>query len=140
MEYEEIDNPVDPEEFAKEFMLGNLIKASSKQFKALPVPFFQLKEAEQRRLLHELEDDIREAVSSAINVIAANARMVFRASVDQVVFKDGVKAVLTMGKTEQAHALADVEGETVLIVIEDRSTLLKVGDALSVTPDQKSIL
>jgi len=128
------------QELAKQFLLGNLIKAASKQFKSLAVPFFELKEHEQKRCLGNLEVDIREAVKSAVDIIASNARLTFRASVDQVVFKDGVKAVLTMGKTDEAHALADVEGSYVTVVIEDRQTLLDIGDALDVQPDQKELL
>ena len=127
-------------ELAEEFMLGNLIKASSKQFKRLSVPFFELKEGEQKRCLEALERDIREIVENTIDIIASHGRLTFRASVDQVVFKDGVKAVLTMGKTEEAHSLADAEGSYVTVVIEDRSTMLQVGDALTVDPDQKPLI
>ena len=131
------DAKVISQDLAKQFLLGNLIKASSKQFKNLSVPFFELKEQEQRRVLENLEVDIRDALKNAIDIIASNARLTFRAAVDQVVFKDGVKAVLTMGKTNEAHALADVEGSYVTVVIEDRQTLLEIGDALDVQPDQK---
>ena len=127
-------------ELAEEFLLGNLIKAASKEFKGLSVPFFELKEIEQKRVLERLEQDLRKAVTDACDIIASHARLTFRASVDQVVFKDGVKCVLTMGKTDEAHALADAEGSYVTVVIEDRSTLLQVGDALDVAPDQKKLV
>ena len=130
---------IEAAEIAKTFLLGNLIKASSKQFKSLSVPFFELKEREQQKVLSNLESDIRSAIDDAIDLIASNARLTFRASVDQVVFKDGVKAVLTMGKTDEAHSLADAEGSYVTVVIEDRSTLLDIGDALDVDPDQKKL-
>ena len=130
---------IEAAEIAKTFLLGNLIKASSKQFKALAVPFFELKEREQQKVLSNLESDIRSAIDGAIDLIASNARLTFRAAVDQVVFKDGVKAVLTMGKTDEAHSLADAEGSYVTVVIEDRSTLLDIGDALDVDPDQKKL-
>ena len=131
---------IEAAEIAKTFLLGNLIKASSQQFKGLSVPFSKLKELEQKSLMRNLESDIRSAIDDAIDLIASNARLTFRAAVDQVVFKDGVKAVLTMGKTEEAHSLADAEGSYVTVVIEDRSTLLQVGDALDVDPDQKKLV
>ena len=131
---------IEAAEIAKTFLLGNLIKASSKQFKSLSVPFFELKEREQQKVLSNLESDIRSAIDDAIDLIASNARLTFRAAVDQVVFKDGVKAVLTMGKTDEAHSLADAEGSYVTVVIEDRTTLLQVGDALDVDPDQKKLV
>lgn len=127
------------QEVAKEFLLGNLIKAAGRQFKGLAVPYMELKQHEQTRLLEKMESDIRTAVNDAIDLIASNQRLTFRAAVDQVVFKDGVKAVLTMGKTEEAHCLADAEGSYVTVVIEDRSTLLEVGDATQGDPDQKPL-
>jgi hypothetical protein len=127
------------EDVARRFLLGDLIKASSKRFKALSVPYSELKQAEQERLLEGLHDDIREAVFDAIDLISSNTRLTFRASVDQVVFKDGVKAVLTMGKTLEAHSLADAEGSFVTIVIEDRSTMLDAGDATAGEPDQPAL-
>ncbi|OQA34018.1 MAG: hypothetical protein BWY57_00815 [Betaproteobacteria bacterium ADurb.Bin341] len=127
------------QELAREFVLGNLIKAASKRFKSLAVPYMELKQHEQTKLLEDLEKDCRDAVNDAIDLIASNQRLTFRAAVDQVVFKDGVKAVLTMGKTEEAHSLADAEGSYVTVVIEDRSTLLQVGDATQGDPDQKPL-
>lgn len=38
------------EEVARQFLLGNLIKASSKRFKVLAVPYMELKQNEQERL------------------------------------------------------------------------------------------
>lgn len=130
----------DSKALAQEFLLGNLIKAASKQFKGLSVPFFELKQHEQTKVLTGLESDIRAAVQDACDIIASHCRLTFRAAVDQVVFKDGVKAVLTMGKTDEAHSLADAEGSYVTVVIEDRSTLLQIGDALDVEPDQKKLV
>lgn len=127
------------QELAREFMLGNLIKAASRRFKSLAVPYMELKQHEQTKLLEDLEKDCRDAVNDAIDLIASNQRLTFRAAVDQVVFKDGVKAVLTMGKTEEAHSLADAEGSYVTVVIEDRGTLLQVGDATQGDPDQKPL-
>lgn len=137
MEYEEIDNGIEPHAFTHGFLVGKLIKAASKQFKALPVAYGDLKEHEKRKILDELHEDVDNAVRHAIDVIAGNARLVFRASVDQVVFKDGVKAVLSMGKTESAHALADAT--SVIVVIEDRESMLMTGDSLDVDSDQKSL-
>ena len=126
-------------ESARQFLLGKLIKASSKRFKSLAVPYMEMRQSEQESLLRQIEDDIRDAVDNAVDLIASNARLTFRASVSQVVFKDGVKAVLEMGKTEEAHALADAEGSYVTVVIEDRTTMLDVGDATEGEPDQPAL-
>ena len=126
--------------YAAEFLLGSLIKASTKHLKTLSKPWIDMKEGEQKRVLATVQQDCRKAVQDAIDIIASNARMTFPAAVDQVVFKDGVKCVLTLAKGDWAHSLADAEGGFVTIVIEERSKLLQEGDALAVEPDQKSLL
>lgn len=126
--------------YANEFLLGAMIKAATKHLKTLSVPWISLKENEQKRVLDAVHVDCRLAVRDAIDIIASNARLTFPAAVDQVVFKDGVKCVLTLSKSPEAHSLADAEGSYVTIVIEDRSKLLQEGDSLDVDPDQKNLL
>jgi hypothetical protein len=125
--------------YAQEFLLGSLIKAATKHLKTLAKPWGELKEHEQARVLGQVHDDCRKSVRDAIDIIAGNARLTFTAAVDQVVFKDGVKAVLTLAKTAEAHSLADAEGSYVTIVIEERSKLLNEGDALQADKDQKPL-
>ena len=127
-------------DYAQEFLLGSLIKAATKHLKTLSKPWIDLKEGEQQRVLGTVANDCREAVKDAIDIIASNGRLTFTANVDQVVFKDGVKAVLTLAKGDWAHSLADAEGGYVTIVIEERSKLLDEGDSLAVDKDQKSLL
>jgi hypothetical protein len=123
--------------FAQEFLLGAMIKAATKHLKTLSKPWIDMKEGEQKSVLATVHRDCREAVRDAVDIIASNARLTFQASVDQVVFKDGVKCVLTLAKSAEAHSLADAEGSYVTIVIEERSKLLSEGNALDVEPDQK---
>lgn len=122
---------------AQEFLLGSLIKAATKHLKTLSKPWIEMKQADQERVLSTVATDCRKAVQDAVDAIASNARLTFQASVDQVVFKDGVKCVLTLAKSAEAHSLADAEGSYVTIVIEERSKLLDEGDALLADPDQK---
>lgn len=129
----------DGKAYAQEFLLGALINAATKHLKTLSVPWIEMKELEQKRTLSKVHDDCRIAVRDAIDIIASNARLTFVAAVDQVVFKDGVKAVLTLAKTPEAHSLADAEGSYVTIVIEERSKLLDAGDSLEAMPDQKPL-
>jgi len=99
-----------------------------------------MKENEQRRVLADVQRDCHEATRDAIDIIASNARLIFPAAVDQVVFKDGAKCVLTLSKSPEAHSLADAEGSYVTIVIESRSKLLDEGVSTQTQPDQKSLL
>jgi hypothetical protein len=131
--------PLEGRAYAEEYLLGSLIKAATKHLKTLSVPWIDLKEGEQQRVLGQVHADCRAAVRDAIDIVAGNARLTFSAAVDQVVFKDGVKCVLSLAKGEWAHALADAEGSYVMIVIEERSKLLQEGDALNIDPDQKPL-
>jgi hypothetical protein len=131
---------LDGKAYAQEFLLGAMIKAATKHMKTLSKPWIDLKEGEQKRVLATVQQDCRAAVRDAVDIIASNARMTFPAAVDQVVFKDGVKCVLTLAKGDWAHSLADAEGGFVTIVIEERSKLLDEGDSLAVDKDQKSLL
>lgn len=125
---------------AAEFLLGELIKASGKRFKSLAIPYMELRQDEQEKLLRGIETDCRDAVREAVEIIASDYRVVFRASVEKVEFKaDGVKAALSMHNTAEAHALADSAGGTVMIVIEDASRYLDIGDATQGEPDQKAL-
>jgi len=124
---------------AQEYMLGELIKACTKHLKTLSKPWISMKEGEQQQVLARVAQDCRQATQNAVDLIAGNARMTFSAAVDQVVFKDGVKAVLTLAKSAEAHSLADVQGGYVTVVIEDRSKLLDEGDALQADPDQHQL-
>ena len=129
----------DGKAYAAEFLLGAMMKATTKHLKTLSRPWIDMKEGEQKRVLSTVHQDCRKAVQDAIDIIASNARMTFPAAVDQVVFKDGVKCVLTLAKSPEAHSLADAEGSYVTIVIEERSKLLAEGDALEVDKDQKPL-
>lgn len=127
-------------DYAQEYLLGSIIKAATKHIKTMSKTWGEMKENEQRRVLADVQRDCHEATRDAIDIIASNARLTFPAAVDQVVFKDGVKAVLTLAKTPEAHSLADAEGSYVTIVIESRSKLLDEGDSTVTEPDQKSLL
>lgn len=125
---------------ATEFLLGELIKASSKRFKSLALPYMDMKQREQENLLQDIADDCRAAVKEAVEIIASDYRVTFRASVEKVEFKaDGVKAQLTLHNSPEAHALADAAGNTVMVVIEDASRYLELGDATQGIPDQSSL-
>jgi hypothetical protein len=134
------DNTLAGRDYAQEYLLGSIIKAATKHIKTLSKTWGEMKEGEQRRVMADVQKDCYEATRDAIDIIASNARLTFPAAVDQVVFKDGVKCVLTLSKSPEAHSLADAEGSYVTIVIESRSKLLDEGDSTETDPDQRSLL
>jgi hypothetical protein len=124
----------------EDFLLGNLIKAVSAPFKELQIPFRALSEMEQATLLTRIAETTKEAVIEAVRCISSGDRTNFRATCDQVLFKsDGVKGTLSLFNTPEAHELADYAGKTIMIVIEDGSRYLNVGDATRGEADQKPL-
>ena len=74
----------------------------------------------KKPIIEAITDDVKTDVKKAIEIIASEDRVCFRAEVDSVRFKDdGVRADLKIPNTLESHELADVAGGSVLIVIED---------------------
>lgn len=134
--------PVGTEEHAEILMMGDLMVAAKRRFTELAVPWSKLEETEQARLLENLHDDLKQAVRKAVRVIAANARVTFRAEVESVQFKGmtDVKATLKLVNSVETHALADTAGGFVTVVIEDLDKLLAVPEEeLRGSPDNKPL-
>jgi len=106
-------------DLAREFLMGELMAAAMKQLRAGDKPWLRLPEAQQKKIIEEVKEDVKKAVIAAVELIASDDRTRFRANVESVTFKDGVKAVLTMSNSEASHELADTAGSLVLVVIED---------------------
>lgn len=119
---------VGTQDHAAILMMGDLIKACKKRFTDLSLPFNKLDELEQTRLLENLHEDLKQATRKAVKVIAANARITFRAEVESVQFKGmtDVKATLKLVNSSETHSLADAAGGYVTVVIEDLDPLLAV--------------
>jgi hypothetical protein len=124
------------------FLIGNLMQAAKRRFTELALPWRELKEDEQERVLRNLADDVRVAAGKAIRAIASNRRLSFRAEVESVQFKgpSDIKAVLKLAGGEHSHALADSAGGFVTVVIEDVTELLDIPEiATRGDADQKPL-
>lgn len=125
--------PEDYDELAAEaaaemFLIGNLMAAAKRRFTELALPWRDLKEAEQERLLRGLAEDVRLAVGQAVRAIASHERLSFRAEVESVQFKGAsdIKATLKLAGGAHSHALADAAGGFVTVVIENVDALLDI--------------
>lgn len=114
-------------DIAREFLMGELMNAATRQLRSIDKPWLRLPEHEQKRVLRDVQKDVETAVTAAVELIASDDRTRFRAHVESVTFKDGVKAVLQMGNTAASHELADTAGASVLVVIEDPHRYIVVG-------------
>ena len=134
------DNNQTAAELARLFLLGELMGAATRQLRAIDKPWLRLPEADQKRVLLEVQSDVRSAIDRAVELIATDARTCFVAAVESVTFKDGVKAVLTMANTQASHELADTAGGSVYVVIESPQRYKVAGDNVpQAEPTQREI-
>lgn len=103
---------------SEKFLMGDLIKAVMQEMRQMPFAWATLPEKDQQKIIDRVTDRTREAVRQAVKIIAADARPHLVADVEQVVFKDGIKAVLSIAKqAADRHELSDAVGTMVLIVL-----------------------
>lgn len=127
-------------ETAETFLMGNLIKAATRQLKELAMPFSKMDQDAQETVLQRVHEDIAKAVMEAVNVISTGNRIHFRTAVKSVQFvEDEVKVQLTCFNSIEAHHLANKAGGIVMVVLEDGKRYLEVGDALEGEPDQPAL-
>lgn len=127
---------------AQSFMLGRMIEVSKKRFTTLAERWSALPQREQAAVLRGLHADMQAVVKDAVKIIAANARVTFRAEVESVQFKGptDVKAALKLVSNPDSHALADAAGGFVTVVIESLDDLLSVPEAdLAGDPDNRPL-
>jgi hypothetical protein len=127
-------------DIARDFLFGEVLNAATKQLRALDKPWLKLPKEAQEKVLRAVKDDVGESVKRAVEIIATDDRTRFRATVESVTFKDGVKAVLTMGNTAASHELADTAGGTVLVVVEDPARYTYPGDNAPKSDDEQQTL
>lgn len=127
-------------DIAREFLFGELMGAATKQLRSLDKVWLKMPKEHQERVLRDVQSDIGEAVQRAVQIIATDDRTHFKATVEQVTFKDGVKAVLTMGNTMASHELADTAGGVVLVVIENPTRYTVPGDNAPKSDDEQRTL
>lgn len=127
-------------DIAREFLLGEVMASAMRQLRANDKPWLRMPEAAQKNVIEQVKADVREAIGKAVEIIATDDRTRFVASVESVTFKDGVKAVLTMGNSMASHELADTAGGRVYIVIEDPGRYTQAsGNVPQADPDQAAI-
>jgi len=122
------------------FLLGNMVNAVMKHVKGIKAEWNMADENLQNEFIYNLTSDLKEELNKGINVIKADLHTSFRAKVDSVTFKDGVKAVLVLANTKASHELADVQGGEVLVVLCDNKIYLSEEGIPTAEKDQGSLL
>lgn len=119
-----------------ETLAGDLTEALVNRVRDLETPYKQLPEAQQDYLIGSLRGAVRHFITKTVQVIAADERATIVGTLEQVVVKDGFKAVIKMPKTaEHWPELVQAEGLDVLVVVADKSKFLG-GDDPKPDPDE----
>ncbi len=103
-------------------------------------PWSERSEEDQRVTIHTVEAAIQDYVRSAVELIAAGGLPTIKATLDQVVVKEGMKLILLMDKThEQRLQIMDAVGGTILLVVADASAFMGEREPVAIKPDQRDI-
>lgn len=104
----------------------NLMRKLLVVVRGMPKTWKQLTEVQQDNVLIEFDNYVKEALRNAVRDMAGADFPAIPATLDQVVIKDGFKAVLKMGQAiPHRHELADAEGTTVILILADASEYIK---------------
>lgn len=107
-------------ELASETMKGDLLAALLDEFKAARDVWPKLSQIDQDNIIGRFDRRIGTAIVDAVKMIAADGRDTITAVLEQATVKDGIKAVLTLPRTDkQRHDLLDAVGKPVLLVVVD---------------------
>lgn len=122
-----------------ERLSGSVTSFIVDRLRHLPKPYAMMSESEQQDIIEDAVTAGNAFVRDVVKLIAANGRPTISAIVEKVEFKDGMKAHLKMSKfCELRHALADAQGQNVLIVVADPDSYIG-GDNPTPDPDQPGL-
>lgn len=127
-------------EMAAETMTGDLLAALVDEFKTAPDVWQKMPEHQQQDVIYRLQQRIQENVREAVQIIASANRPTIVATVKSVTVKDGIKAVLTVPKSDaQRHDLFDSAGMSVLLIVGGATEYYGGTEKVKPDPDQPAL-
>ena len=128
---------VDAVAIAAETMRGDLMSCLIDEFKTAPDVWAKMSEDTQRDLIYRVQSRVQDAIRSAVEIIASDNRPTIVATVEQVTVKDGIKAVVSLPKSDaQRHELFDAAGMSVLLIVGGATSYYGGADQVKPDPDQ----
>ena len=125
---------------AEETLVGDLMEVCLQECRNLGQSWAETSEKDQQEIIWRVESGVKAAARSALEILAARDVPHVAAQVEQVVFKDGAKVVLT-GFGKGFHDIADLAGKGVVtVVIADLSEFDLQGHGVKPDPDQADML
>jgi len=118
----------------------DILAALVQEVRLLPDVWPKIPKAKQDDVIERLRKRVDANVRMAVHLIASDGRAVADATLEQVVFKQGIKAVFTLSADcPTRHQLADSEGKLCLIVVADPSAHLGDMDSIKGESDQRAM-
>ncbi|WP_337881835.1 ribosome modulation factor [Chromobacterium haemolyticum] len=118
----------------------DLLSAMVQEMKLLPDVWVKLNQQRQDDVIERLRKRIDHNVRMAVHILASEGRTVVVGELDQVVRKDGIKAVFKINSAAAGrHDLFDSEGKACLIVVADAGENLAGMDEVVGEPDQRAM-
>jgi len=122
-------------------MAEDLLGALLDEMKILEDPWQKLTHDKQNDVIDRLRMRVKHNVIQAVSIISNHDFPHCEAEVEQVVFKDGVKAVLQLPKhNNHVHELADRTSMRVMVVIADPELFYGSIDDVEGDPDQADMI
>jgi hypothetical protein len=125
---------------AAETMTGDLMACLIDELKAAPDVWQKLPEDAQQELIYRIQSRVQENVRIAVEIIASDNRPTIVATVESVTVKEGIKAVVTLPKSDaQRHELFDAAGMSVLLIVGGASQYYGGADQVQPDPNQQPL-
>jgi len=137
---EDNKNQVDIEAIALNTMHGDFTKAMLEELEAAQDVWQKLPEKAQEDVIERLQAKAAKMIRQAVTLVANQGFESCRASVEQVVFKDGVKVVMQTRDNRGAHNLADLTNQSVVIIFADPDCYVNGGEMPAAEADQADLL
>ncbi|KJK22094.1 cell division protein FtsK [Burkholderiaceae bacterium 16] len=117
----------------------DLLSALVLELKMLPDTWVKLPQKKQDDILDRLRNRVDASVKMAVHLIASQGRTVVTGDLDKLTIKDGVQAVIKIGKSAPGlHDLSDAQGQAVLLVIGGGAEFTEGMDEVRGESDQRA--
>jgi ribosome modulation factor len=118
----------------------DLLSALVQEIKLMPDVWPKLNQQRQDEVIERLRKRVEHNIRMAVHILASEGRTVIVGELDQVVRKDGIKAVFKINSAAAGrYELFDSEGKACLIVVADAGENLEGIDEIHGEPDQRAM-
>lgn len=126
-------------EIAASTMLGDLMGCLVDELRMQHL-WQAMPEEQQKETIYRIQERVQANIRTAVEIIASDNRPTIVATVESVTVKDGIKAVVTLPKSDaQRHELFDAAGMAVLLIVGGASGYYGGTDQVKPEPDQPAL-